>query len=161
MTSERVQSVSRLFTAQVALDLSLSHPVNGVGMGNLSNYSEGAMYSLNLPGAIVKYWSERSIFDTTSVYLKTLAETGIIGLFLLIVVFYRLLGRVYVKARRNINDEYGLGVRVFIAVTVLHTMIDYSVANYYFWINIGAAVVFGRVLGNKKYNHRVRNRFLG
>lgn len=119
---ERLQGVddatelSRLAVWQAAVRIFLGHPLLGVGYGNYR-----FLYADFVPGAVP------GKLDAHNLYLELLAETGIVG-FLVFIVLVSAFFFVSLKSTRkqdSLSRIVAFGVCGAIVATLIHGMVDY------------------------------------
>jgi O-antigen ligase len=145
---ENISSFSRLYTAQVALRLMTEHPLNGVGIGNSSYYTEKAVKNLSLPQEITDFWESRKLFETTSTPLKMGAELGITGVIFFFMFYYYLWRRIKRKDRYDRNSLKSIlpALEIYVIVAFVHNFIDLGFTNYYSWFYYGIVIAAARVM---------------
>jgi hypothetical protein len=152
---EKVTAFSRLFTAKVAFELMKSHPVNGVGIGNLSYFTEDILKkTTGIPEKIITYWSGHGqIYYTNTTPLKLGAELGIGG-FLFFFVFYYYMWRRVKRSFPSASDSMKIilnGVEIFIIAGFVHNFTEPSFTNYYTWFFYGMVIAACRIAVNKDF----------
>ena len=126
------------------------HPVNGIGLNQFR--VESSEYVLE-PGSLkfVHLISERPVV-VHNTYLQFLVETGIVGLFLYLLVIWRCLRRFSIVTRRlaqaGVRRDVDLMRSLFVAIVAmmtagvfLSTGIDYKI-----WLLLGLAAALGEVV---------------
>ena len=142
----KIESYSRLYTAQVALELMVKNPINGVGMGNISQNSQDVAYGLDIPIEIINYWERRAFYETTNSFLKLGAELGVTG-FILIILFYYLLWRRSLKVENRLLKNVCV---IYLCISFIHNLVDLGFYNYYSWINF--AIIYSLSFAYKDNN---------
>jgi len=140
-------SLSRLYTMQVAWQMIKEHPVNGVGMGNLSQYSGNASKKLSLPRAIYDYWKGHGLFETSCAPLKIGAELGVAGLIFFFVFYFTLWRRIRIAQKSTSGQALQLltGMEIYVISSFVHNIIDLGFYNYYSWFYYGLVLAAARI----------------
>ncbi len=139
---DEVTSLGRLGMYLSAWNLFMSAPVHGHGFGNFRY-----LYDPVLAMAPV------GLLDAHNVYLKALAETGIIGTFLLLYLFYsvmRIAHRRNRNARNRLDQIIGFGVLAALVTVLVHGFVDtlFEASPQFamlFWLLIGILIVNERL----------------
>ena len=155
---DKIVSFSRVYTMQMAFKMMKDNPINGVGTGNMSNYTGRAFLDMKpqLPSEIIEYWRKNVIYETTTSPLKYGAELGVGG-FLFFFVFYYYL---WMRSRRGVkiagtNMRGNLqGMEIFIVGSFFHNIIDLTITNYYTWFYYGLAIAACRIVQENKIKIR-------
>ncbi len=149
-TRENAERFSRFYTAMIAAELLVSHPVNGVGMGNLSAYSEIALQSVPVPPAVREYWGRTHIYETVCSPMKWGAEVGVIGFILYFVFFYKLYMRIKTAVKQSTGklQQTLIGLQIYVIASFMHNLGDLGFYNYYCWIYYGIVFAASNVRGN-------------
>jgi hypothetical protein len=150
---EKITAYSRLYTAMVALELMKSHPINGVGTGNLSYFTENILRETKgIPEQIIIYWNKHGqVFQTNTTPLKLGAELGIGG-FLFFFIFYYYLWKRVNRSLPPASDYMRTilnGVKVFVIVGFIHNFTEPAFTNYYSWFFYGMVIAACRIAVNK------------
>lgn len=119
------------------------HPVHGVGPGNftvaLPRYTKGVMMTARL--------------GAHNSYVSVVAETGIVGLALFLLIHFFALRRIHrasVEAARSGENEvvmFALAAQACIMVVALSGLSGHLEYNKYLWIFFGLAIAIGRIRG--------------
>jgi hypothetical protein len=146
---DKVTAFSRLYTAEIALGLMKKHPVNGVGTGNLSYFTEDMLKkTAGIPEKVIVYWSRHGqIFHTNTTPLKLGAELGVGG-FLFFFVFYYYLWKRVQRSTRSASSSMKIildGVKVFVIAGFVHNFTEPSFTNYYTWFFYGMVIAACRI----------------
>lgn len=137
---------ARLNLWEVAINEFTKNPIFGIGLGG---------YMLIVP--------EEMIFkDTHNIYLKVLCEQGIIGLAVLLIIFYRAIGsglRLYKIGKSPFLQGLGLGFAGCVIACMLTNTFGDRWSNLimggYFWVFWG--LVDRGILNSEKANKSVKN----
>jgi hypothetical protein len=140
---ENAAAFSRLYTMEVALKMMIDNPINGVGIGNLSYYSEQALSKLSIPHKIIEYWNRKNLFETTNMPVKMGAEMGIGGLVYFFVFYYFLWRRF--KTKNKDTNHVIVGLKIFILSSFLHNFVDLGFSNYYTWFYYGTIIAASQI----------------
>jgi hypothetical protein len=146
------ESFSRLYTGKVAFRTMLDRPLFGVGMGNLSQYSETAMKQVQVASEVEEFWKRRMLYETTCSPLKMGAEIGILG-FTVFFLWYFTLWRRIKNAKINQKGDALImltGLEIFIIASFVHNFIDLGFYNYYSWLYYGIVLAAANVYSKSK-----------
>lgn len=142
---DEVTSLGRLGMYLSAWNLFLSSPIHGHGFGNFRY-----LYDPVLAMAPV------GLLDAHNIYLKALAETGIIGTFLLMFLFYtviRTAQRQHRTAESRLDQIIGYGVLAAMVSILAHGFVDtlFEASPQFsamLWTLIAILVINGRLLAS-------------
>lgn len=127
---DKIESYSRLYTAKVAFELLKQNPVNGIGIGNISNNTNEVANKMDLPYEIIEYWERRAFYETTNSYLKIGAEIGVYGIFFIIIFYYLL----WKKLKKQNNALFKNTAITYLVISGVHNFVDLGFYTYYGWI---------------------------
>jgi len=121
----------------------LTHPLIGVGMGEFGDIYEKIKNTIHIQWIGNDYY--RNIYSPHNLFVGLLSETGIIGTFIILTAFYKILK--YLK-----NYEFDDIKFKIVALSVFYYfiafLIDFQFHNYWndnyywFWIGIGVSIIW-------------------
>jgi len=156
--SRKVTAFSRVYTNMIALKIIKENALNGVGIGNLSYFTEDAFKNLakKFPVAIINYYLKQNIFETTTTPIKMGAELGLGGIIFFFVFYLYLYMRIE-KAPRvpgSSLDDCLRGMEIFILASMAHNFIDPALSLYYTWFFIGIVLAAVRIAQSQQISYR-------
>jgi hypothetical protein len=131
-----------------------AHPFLGVGLGNAGFYFQHALpaYGWSLPEVMQVYFQEAFLPNIKSLWVRLLAETGIVGFSSFIVWCYVMLKTAW-SMRMNTHIQFKVigwfGLFVLIAFIIEGFSTD-TFALPYLWISLGIVSAAGAILRNSK-----------
>ncbi len=141
------ESFSRLYTGKVAFRTMMDRPLFGVGMGNLSQYSETAMKQIQVASEVEEFWKRRMLYETTCSPLKMGAEIGILGFMVFFLWYFTLWRRIKDAKTHQKGDALILltGLEIYVIASFVHNFIDLGFYNYYSWLYYGIVLAAANV----------------
>lgn len=139
--------MTRYVTAYNSAILFLEHPLFGIGYGNMTREMIRQLKESPIPigRELEKYIAlsieEEAIGATSSIFFRTLAETGIIGIFLLFLFVWSL----YFWMQKNSNlfegieKEFFNGLKLFLILFIITSFYTSYLHSPYLWIFFGIA----------------------
>lgn len=147
LNKENAESISRIYTALVAYQIMVDNPIIGIGMGNVSQYSETALKKLNVPVQVRQFWEYAHLFETTCTPLKMGAEIGIIGFAFFFVWYFALWRRVRIAQKNKSGKQLQtlMGLEIYVIGSFVHNFVDLGFYQYYSWIYYGVVLAATRI----------------
>jgi O-antigen ligase len=131
-----------------------THPIFGVGLGNAGFYFQHALpaYGWTLPEVVQIYFREPALPNIKSIWVRLLAETGIVG-FSSFIVWFIVMFRTAWSMRLNARIPFKVigwcGVLVSVAFLTEGFSTD-TFALPYIWVSLGIVSAAGALLRNTK-----------
>lgn len=142
----------RVERMESAIELIMEKPIIGDGVGNYYyRVEQGDLSGIKS----VSYDSWLNLNDPHNMYLMILAESGIIGLFIFLIILIYVLKRL--KPKDIISLGIFLGVLVFLLNGIVETRLWKSLVRLdtVFWMLVGMGIVYNYKL---KYNYLKKNK---
>jgi hypothetical protein len=148
---DKITAFSRIYTGMVAFELMTQHPLNGTGIGNLSDFSMGVIErDLDIPPKLMEYWQKHynqvgRVWETTNTPLKLGAELGVGGLLFFLAFYAHLWRRVRRAMRRGGGPEDLPALAIFVVASFAVNMVNLAFTNYYTWFFYGIVLASTRL----------------
>lgn len=149
---QNINAFSRFYTARISFHLMVTHPLTGVGMGNIRYAKKDAVSETpGIPVKILDYWDKRGLYETTCTPLRLGAEMGIGGFLFFFFFFYY----IWKKLRYSHKIAKGqiklvlTGMKMALIVRFAHEMVDLGFMSYVSWFYFGLLIAASRVAAPK------------
>ena len=148
--ANRLNFASRMVYWQAGWQIFDTHPIFGVGIGNAGFFMPEALSNFGVSLSEVRdlLYRDASLMNIKSIWMRILAETGIVG-FVIFLAFLYLLWKTAVKIEQSLlplKSTVGLaGIFVLVGLLIEGFSID-SFALPYIWFSLGLVVATHRII---------------
>jgi len=129
--------VIRVELWKAAVNMFLDHPLVGIGLGNYNSYYHRPQYRSDMIDTIDSSFNLQNEFNAHSDFLTRIAEMGIIGTTLFMILYLFVLRWAW-TARTSLSESGGLAaVPIIIIVSLIADFFSSPLGGNLFWIFIG------------------------